>query len=53
MTAASPTGMQPAVALSSGWSSYNTGFSTGDLTGDGRADLVVRTSGKVSYGEAG
>ena len=53
MTAASPTGMQPAVALSSGWSSYNTVFSTGDLTGDGRADLVVRTPGNVSYVYAG
>ncbi|MDU0314386.1 FG-GAP-like repeat-containing protein [Phycicoccus sp. M110.8] len=50
---ATATGYQPGVAISSGWQVYNTVFSTGDLTGDGRADLVVRTPGNVSYVYAG
>ena len=32
-----------------GWQVFNTVFSTGDLTGDGRADLVVRTPANVNY----
>ena len=29
--------------ISYGWKGYNTVFSTGDLTGDGKADLIART----------
>ena len=41
------TGYQPGQVISTGWQAYNTVFSTGDLTGDGRADLVARTAGNV------
>ncbi|WP_270889568.1 FG-GAP-like repeat-containing protein [Pedococcus sp. 5OH_020] len=37
------TGYKPGTVLSRGWQMYNTVFSTGDLTGDGRADLIART----------
>lgn len=34
--------------ISYGWKGYNTVFSTGDLTGDGKADLVARTAANVN-----
>ena len=39
--------------ISSGWQAYNTVFSTGDLTGDGKADLIGRTPANVNYVYAG
>jgi peptidoglycan hydrolase-like protein with peptidoglycan-binding domain len=48
-TAGTATGYQPGKVLSHGWQVYNTVFSTGDVTGDGRADLVARTPGNVNY----
>ncbi len=43
------TGYQPGKVVSRGWQVYNTVFSTGDLTGDGRADLIARTPGNLNY----
>jgi len=40
--------VKPGVLVSHGWQVYNTVFSTGDLTGDGRADLVARTATNVN-----
>ncbi|GAA4717140.1 hypothetical protein GCM10025782_12790 [Pedococcus ginsenosidimutans] len=34
--------------ISYGWKGYNTVFSTGDLTGDGKADLIARTAANVN-----
>jgi peptidoglycan hydrolase-like protein with peptidoglycan-binding domain len=50
---ATATGYQPGVRISTGWQVFNTVFSTGDLTGDGRADLVGRTPANVNYVYAG
>ena len=47
------TGYQPGKVLSRGWQVYNTVFSTGDLTGDGKADLIARTPGNLNYVHAG
>ncbi|HEY3535026.1 MAG TPA: FG-GAP-like repeat-containing protein [Pedococcus sp.] len=46
---ATATGYQPGVVVGTGWQVFNTVLSTGDLTGDGRADLVVRTPANVNY----
>lgn len=47
-------GMQPGVVIgSAGWQAFNTVFSTGDLTGDGKADLIARTPANVDYVYAG
>ncbi|SDO78576.1 Repeat domain-containing protein [Pedococcus dokdonensis] len=46
-------GYLPGRLVSTGWQAYNTVFSTGDLTGDGRADLIARTSTNASYVYAG
>ncbi|MFI2352018.1 FG-GAP repeat domain-containing protein [Streptomyces sp. NPDC019443] len=43
----SPSG--PKLALGTGWSIYNTLTSPGDLTGDGRADLLARAPGGELY----
>ncbi|OLP72219.1 hypothetical protein BJM39_30895 [Salmonella enterica subsp. enterica serovar Javiana] len=47
---ASATGsaVKPGRIISRGWQVYNTVFSIGDLTGDGRADLVARTAANVN-----
>ena len=50
---ATATGYAPGVVVSSGWQVYNTVFSTGDLTGDGKADLIGRTPANVDYVYAG
>jgi hypothetical protein len=42
-------GYQPGVVVATGWASFNTVLSTGDLTGDGKADLIARTAANVSY----
>jgi peptidoglycan hydrolase-like protein with peptidoglycan-binding domain len=46
-------GYLPGVVIGSGWQVFNTVFSNGDLTGDGKADLVARTPGNVNYIYAG
>ncbi|MFF3243361.1 FG-GAP-like repeat-containing protein [Streptomyces sp. NPDC002870] len=43
----SPSG--PKLALGTGWNIYNTLTSPGDLTGDGRADLLARTPAGELY----
>lgn len=50
---ATATGYKPGTLVSSGWQVYNTVFSTGDLTGDGKADLIGRTPGNANYVYAG
>lgn len=50
---ATGTGYQSGRAINYGWQVFNTVFSTGDLTGDGKADLVGRTPGNVNYVYAG
>ena len=50
---ATATGYKPGVVVSSGWQVYNTVFSTGDLTGDGGADLIGRTPANINYVYAG
>ncbi|MEU2332773.1 trypsin-like serine protease [Streptomyces sp. NPDC013172] len=37
------------VKVRSGWTGYNTLAAVGDLTGDGKADLVARTTGGTLY----
>ena len=39
--------------MGTGWGSFASIFSTGDLTGDGRADLLARTKTNVTYVYAG
>ena len=53
MPTATASGYLPGVVIGSGWQVFNTVFSTGDLTGDGKADLVARTPGNVNYVYAG
>jgi hypothetical protein len=50
---ATATGYKPGTLVSSGWQVYNTVFSTGDLTGDGKADILGRTPANVDYVYAG
>ena len=50
---AAATGYQPGVVIGTGWQVFNTVFSTGDLTGDGRADLLARTPGNANFVYAG
>lgn len=50
---ATATGYLPGVPVSSGWQVFNTVLSTGDLTGDGKADLIARTPANVDYVYAG
>jgi hypothetical protein len=47
------TGYTPGTLVSSGWQVFNTVLSTGDLTGDGKADLIGRTPANVDYVYAG
>ena len=47
------TGYRPGVVIGTGWQVYNTVLSTGDLTWDGKADLIARTPGNVDYVYAG
>jgi hypothetical protein len=42
-------GYQAGTVVSHGWRSYNTVLSVGDLTGDGRADLLARTPANANY----
>jgi hypothetical protein len=51
--AATAAGCLPGVLVSSGWQMFNTVLSTGDLTGDGKADLFGRTPANVDYVYAG
>ncbi|WP_370518490.1 FG-GAP-like repeat-containing protein [Nostocoides sp. HKS02] len=48
-TTGTASGYRPGKLVSGGWQAYNTVFSTGDLTGDGRADLIARTSANLDY----
>jgi peptidoglycan hydrolase-like protein with peptidoglycan-binding domain len=48
-TAGTATGYQPSKVVGRGWQVFNTVISTGDVTGDGRADLIARTPGNVNY----
>ncbi|MEU2774771.1 trypsin-like serine protease [Streptomyces sp. NPDC007162] len=49
-TGKSGTGLFSArVKVRSGWTGYNTLAAVGDLTGDGKADLVARTTGGTLY----
>jgi peptidoglycan hydrolase-like protein with peptidoglycan-binding domain len=50
---ATAAGCLPGVLVSSGWQMFNTVLSTGDLTGDGKADLIGRTPANVDYVYAG
>lgn len=47
------TAYQPGRVISTGWQSFNTVLSTGDLTGDRRADLVARRPDGRNYVYAG
>lgn len=47
------TGYQPAKLVGHGWGGFATVLSTGDITGDGLADLVARTTNNVTYVYAG
>ncbi|MDF2143817.1 FG-GAP-like repeat-containing protein [Knoellia sp. p5-6-4] len=42
-------GYQAGTVVSHGWRSFNTVLSVGDLTGDGRADLLARTPANANY----
>ncbi len=53
MTSSTSTGYAPGVVSSYGWQMFNTVISVGDLTGDGRSDLIARTPGNASYVYAG
>ena len=44
---------QPGRLIGGGWHKFNTVLSTGDLTGDKRADLIARTPGGQNYVYAG
>ncbi|MEV5443180.1 VCBS repeat-containing protein [Streptomyces sp. NPDC052644] len=47
------TGFDGRTAVGSGWGVYNSLVGAGDITGDGRADLLARTSGGTLYLYAG
>ncbi|MEN8653727.1 VCBS repeat-containing protein [Streptomyces sp. 21So2-11] len=47
------TGFAARVNVGSGWNQYNKLVGAGDLTGDGRADVLARTSGGTLYLYAG
>ena len=54
VTTGTQRGMLSGVVVgSAGWQVFNTVFSTGDLTGDGKADLIARTAANVDYVYAG
>lgn len=54
VTTGTLSGMLPGLVVgSSGWQGFNTVFSTGDLTGDGKSDLIARTPNNVQYVYAG
>jgi hypothetical protein len=54
VTTGTASGMLPGVVVgSAGWQAFNTVLSTGDLTGDGKADLIARTPANVDYVYAG
>ena len=42
-------GFTPARVVGSGWAGFASVFSAGDVTGDGKADLLARTSANVTY----
>lgn len=52
-TAGTAIGYERGAVLSTGWQGFNTVFSTGDVTGDGRADLVARNPLNANYVYAG
>jgi hypothetical protein len=52
-TAGTAIGYERGTVLSTGWQGFNTVFSTGDVTGDGRADLVARNPLNANYVYAG
>ncbi|WP_406830290.1 peptidoglycan-binding protein [Pedococcus sp. KACC 23699] len=47
------TGLTSGRVVGTGWGSFASIFSTGDLTGDGRADLLARTKTNITYVYAG
>jgi peptidoglycan hydrolase-like protein with peptidoglycan-binding domain len=49
VTTSTAVGYQPGTLVSRGWQIFNTVLSTGDLTGDGIADMVARTPANVNY----
>jgi peptidoglycan hydrolase-like protein with peptidoglycan-binding domain len=54
ITTGTASGMLPGVVVgSAGWQAFNTVLSTGDLTGDGKADLIARTPANIDYVYAG
>nr|WP_238338142.1 FG-GAP-like repeat-containing protein [Pedococcus badiiscoriae] len=53
IASATAIGYLPGVVISAGWQVYNTVFSTGDITGDGKADLIGRTPANVDFVYAG
>ncbi len=52
-TGKSGPGCLPGRLIGAGWQMYNTVFSSGDITGDGKPDLIGRTAGNASYVYAG
>lgn len=46
-------GYLPGTVVTRGWQAFNTVLSAGDLTGDGRSDLLARTPTNVNYLYAG
>lgn len=53
VTTPTASGISSGTVLSVGWQVFNTVLSTGDLTGDGKADLIGRTPANVDYVYAG
>jgi peptidoglycan hydrolase-like protein with peptidoglycan-binding domain len=53
VTTPTASGMSSGVVISVGWQVFNTVLSTGDITGDGKADLIGRTPANVDYLYAG
>ena len=46
---ATGTGYRPAQVIGHGWGAYSTILSSGDVTGDGKPDLLARTSTNVTW----
>ncbi|MGH3370032.1 MAG: N-acetylmuramoyl-L-alanine amidase, partial [Nocardioidaceae bacterium] len=42
-------GFRPRIELAENWGGYNLTSGAGDLTGDGRPELLVRAAGRLSY----